>query len=89
MSETIHFESYILHSVEVGWRFREALTAKAREGVRVRLIYDWIGALGHTFYPFWRSLKSAAIEDRCFNPPRLDSPLGRRPSWEQLANSRK
>lgn len=73
---TIHFESYIIHADEVGWQFREALAAKAREGVRVRLIYDWMGALGHTYYPFWRSLKSAGIEVRCFNPPRLDSPLG-------------
>jgi cardiolipin synthase len=73
---TIHFESYIIHADEVGWQFRDALAAKAREGVRVRLIYDWMGALGHTYYPFWRSLKSTGIEVRCFNPPRLDSPLG-------------
>ncbi|HXU19927.1 MAG TPA: phospholipase D-like domain-containing protein [Verrucomicrobiae bacterium] len=73
---TIHFESYIIRSDEVGCQFRDALAAKAREGVRVRLIYDWMGALGHTHYPFWRSLKSAGIEVRCFNPPRLDSPLG-------------
>lgn len=74
--ETVHFETYIIHADEVGCQFREALAAKAREGVRVRLIYDWMGALGHTHYPFWRSLKSAGIEVRCFNPPRLDSPLG-------------
>jgi cardiolipin synthase len=73
---TIHFESYIIHADEVGREFSEALAAKAREGVRVRVIYDWMGALGHTYYPFWRSLRNAGIEVRCFNPPRLDSPLG-------------
>lgn len=73
---TIHFESYIVHSDEVGWQFSEALAQKVREGVRVRLIYDWMGAFGDTHRQFWRSLKSEGIEVRCFNPPRLDSPLG-------------
>src|SRR5262249_46499341 len=39
----IHFESYIIHEDETGWRFANALVAKARQGVRVRLIYDWMG----------------------------------------------
>ncbi len=73
---TIHFESYIIHGDEVGWQFCEALAAKVREGVHVRVIYDWMGALGHTYRHFWRSLKNAGIEVRCFNPPHLDSPLG-------------
>src|SRR5262245_42113754 len=41
---TIHFESYIIHEDAQGWIFADALVAKAREGVRVRLIYDWMGA---------------------------------------------
>src|ERR1022692_2930227 len=71
---TIHFESYIVHGDEIGWQFCEALAAKVREGVHVRLIYDWMGALGHAYRHFWWSLKNAGIEVRCFNPPRLDSP---------------
>src|SRR3954451_4533500 len=38
----IHFESYIVYEDEVGQRFADALLAKAREGVQVRLIYDWM-----------------------------------------------
>jgi cardiolipin synthase A/B len=38
----IHFESYIIHEDEAGEMFAGALIAKAREGVRVRLIYDWV-----------------------------------------------
>jgi cardiolipin synthase len=38
--QTIHFESYIIHDDEAGRRFGEALALKAREGVRVRLLYD-------------------------------------------------
>ncbi len=68
------FENYIFGKDKVGQRFVEALAEKAREGVRVRLIYDWLGS------PFsaalFRPLQEAGGEVRCFNPPRLDSPFG-------------
>ena len=74
--QTIHFESYIIHEDTVGRQFGELLAAKARAGVRVRLIYDWLGGLGHASRRFWRALRHAGVEVRCFNPPRLDSPFG-------------
>jgi cardiolipin synthase A/B len=73
---TIYFESYIIHSDDIGHEFAELLASKAREGARVRLIYDWVGALGHTGWGFWRTLRRAGAEVRCFNPPRIDSALG-------------
>jgi cardiolipin synthase len=73
---TVHFESYIIHDDEAGGRFAELLAARARAGVRVRLIYDWLGALGYASWRFWRSLRRAGVEVRCFNPPRFDRPLG-------------
>lgn len=73
---TIHFESYIIHNDDAGRRFGDALAVKAREGVCVRLIYDWLGTFGKTSPRFWRSLARAGVEVRCFNPPRLDSPFG-------------
>ena len=73
---TIHFESYVIHEDEQGRIFADALAEKAREGVRVRLIYDWMGAFNSTSNGFWRRLRQAGIEARCFNPPRLDSPFG-------------
>jgi cardiolipin synthase len=73
---TIHFESYIIHEDEQGQVFAEALMAKARAGVRVRLIYDWMGAIGAASRGFWRPLRQAGVEVRCFNPPRFDSPFG-------------
>lgn len=72
---TIHFESYIIHDDQTGRDFAELLATKAREGVRVRLIYDWFGAQGATSWLFWRRLRKAGAEVRCFNAPRLDSPL--------------
>ncbi|HZS05650.1 MAG TPA: phospholipase D-like domain-containing protein [Blastocatellia bacterium] len=73
---TVHFESYIIHEDEQGRQFAELLAAKAREGVRVRLIYDWMGALRTTSGRFWRQLRASGVEVRCFNPPRVDSPFG-------------
>jgi cardiolipin synthase len=73
--KTIHFESYIIHEDDIGWQFAEVLANKAREGVKVRILYDWMGSLGKTSRRFWRKLKEAGVEVRCFNPPRLDSPL--------------
>ena len=72
----VHFESYIIHEDDAGWMFADALTAKAREGVRVRLVYDWMGGLGKTSRSFWNHLRAGGVEVRCYNPPRLDSPFG-------------
>ena len=73
---TIHFEMYIVHEDDQGRLFADALMAKAREGVRVRLLYDWMGGFGKTSRRFWRRLRDGGVEVRCYNPPRLDSPLG-------------
>ena len=72
----IHFESYIIHEDEVGWKFADALTTKARDGVRVRLIYDWMGGFGKTSRSFWNHLRAGGVDVRCYNPPELDSPFG-------------
>src|SRR5262249_12846796 len=73
---TIHFESYIIHEDEQGQVFADALIRKVREGARVKVIYDWIGAFNATSNRFWKRLRDAGVEVRCFNPPRIDSPLG-------------
>jgi cardiolipin synthase A/B len=38
---TIHLEMYIVHNDVIGRRFRDALVARARAGVTVRVLYDW------------------------------------------------
>lgn len=72
----IHFESYIIHDDAIGYQFAEALIRKAQSGVRVRLIYDWLGGFGKASRGFWSHLRGGGVEVRCYNPPRLDSPLG-------------
>jgi cardiolipin synthase len=72
----VHLEMYILRGDSVGKRFARALAEKARAGVAVRVVYDWMGAFGHPSRRFWRDLREAGVEVRVYNPPRLDEPLG-------------
>lgn len=59
--ETIHLETYIFRSDRVGWRFAEALSEKAREGVYVQLIYDSLGSLT-TDPALFRFMEEAGVE---------------------------
>ena len=72
----VHFESYIIHDDDVGREFADLLASKAREGVHVRVLYDWMGAIARSGWSFWRRLRRAGVEVRCFNPPRFDSAFG-------------
>jgi len=73
----VHFENYFIYDDLIGSEFGEAFRAKARAGVRVRVIYDWLGGLGKASRRFWRTLRDAGVEVRVHNPPRLSSPT----SW--------
>ncbi len=71
----IFFESYIIHEDEQGYLFADALIKKAKEGVEVKLIYDWMGGFGKTSRRFWRNLIKNGVEVRCYNPPKITDPL--------------
>lgn len=43
-TETIHFQTYIFRCDSLGREVLDALTAKAKEGVKVRLLYDELGS---------------------------------------------
>jgi cardiolipin synthase len=73
---SVHLEMYIFHDDAAGRDFADLLARKAREGVRVRVLYDWFGALGKTSARFWQRMRDAGVEVRCGNPPRLDDPIG-------------
>ncbi len=66
-SRWIHFENYIIRPDAAGRRFAEALAARAREGLPVRLLYDALGCLG-TPRSYWRHLREAGVEVRPFRP---------------------
>ena len=69
---TIDFETYVIHPDKVGFEFADLLAAKAKEGINVRVIYDWLGARGVGSWLFWRRLRRSGVVVRCFNPPSLD-----------------
>ena len=39
----IHFENYIFRDDATGRQFADALMARAAEGIKVRVLYDWLG----------------------------------------------
>ena len=75
----ICFENFIYYEDEVGAEFSAALIERARSGVQVRLVYDWLGCLGKSSKRFWRPLIAAGVMVRCFNSPRTAYPF----SWLQ------
>jgi cardiolipin synthase len=70
----ILFEMYIFAPDEVGREFADALAQKARDGLRVCVLYDWLGSSG--MRSLAAMMREAGVDVRVFNPPRLDSPLG-------------
>ncbi len=71
----VHFENYILRDDAVGRRFRDALVERARAGVEVRVLHDWLGCWA-TPRRYWRPFREAGIEVRAFNRPSIRDPLG-------------
>ncbi|HEX5068787.1 MAG TPA: phospholipase D-like domain-containing protein [Vicinamibacterales bacterium] len=73
---TIHVEMYIVHHDAVGRRFIELLAARARAGVRVRVLYDWFGCFLGPVLGLFTPLTRAGGEVRACNPPRFSAALG-------------
>lgn len=71
----IHFENYILRDDPIGRTFRDALVDRARAGVQVRLLYDWVGCWA-TPRRFWRPFREAGVQIQSFNPPSIRDPFG-------------
>ncbi|HEX5725289.1 MAG TPA: phospholipase D-like domain-containing protein [Longimicrobiaceae bacterium] len=70
----VHLENYILRNDRTGREFREVLCERARAGVRVRLLYDWMGCWA-TPRRFWKPFRAAGVDVRAFAPPRVYDPL--------------
>lgn len=68
-------EFYIIRHDEAGISFAEALAAAVRRGVRVLLLYDYIGSFD-TPSDFFRRLRQAGVLCHPFNPPAFRRGLG-------------
>jgi cardiolipin synthase len=75
-SRRVLLENYIIRDDEVGREFRDALVERARAGILVAVIVDWLGCLGHSRSSFWAPLRAAGGQVRVFNPPQFGGPFG-------------
>ncbi len=65
--ESITFETYIYWSGEIGQKFSEALCERARAGVKVHVLLDWLGA-GKIDGKFLSEMKAAGVEVERYHP---------------------
>ena len=70
----ILFECYIVDDDATGRAFAELLAQKARSGVAVRVVVDWLGSWRSL--SLWNAVREAGARVRVFNPFNLASPLG-------------
>jgi cardiolipin synthase len=71
----VHFENFIIADDDTGHLFAEAFMERARAGVCVRVLYDWLGSTFRALPPYWNRLREAGVDVRVFNPPRLADPF--------------
>lgn len=73
--ESILIEMYLFADDELGRQFRDLLCEKARQGVVVYLLYDWLGCWKEHLLRFFAPLKAAGAEVRSWQAPGLGSGL--------------
>jgi cardiolipin synthase len=64
---TITFETYIYWSGEVGEQFSEALSERARAGVKVHVLLDWVGS-GKMKDEYIDRMKASGVEVEKYHP---------------------
>ncbi len=67
--ETITFETYIYWSGQIGKDFADALSERARSGVKVHVLLDWVGS-GKMDDALLEEMKASGIEVEKYHPPR-------------------
>ncbi len=73
--KSITFETYIYWSGDIGREFADALAERARQGVKVHVLLDWVGS-AKVDEKFVDELTAAGVQIRKFHPPHW-SYLGR------------
>jgi cardiolipin synthase len=71
----IHLDNYIIANDEIGNKFADALSEKANEGVKVRVLHDWFGCMDVP-RSFWNRMREAGVQVKAVNPPASGPPLG-------------
>ena len=65
---TITFETYIYWSGDIGREFAEALTERARQGVKVHVLLDWVGS-AKMDDAILEQMSAASVQIRKYHPP--------------------
>jgi len=73
-TRSINLENYIIRGDSCGRAFADRLIARAREGIVVRVMYDWVGSFS-TSRRFWHKLRDAGVEVQGFGPLSVGDPL--------------
>ncbi|WP_028536153.1 phospholipase D-like domain-containing protein [Paludibacterium yongneupense] len=68
---SIMIEMYLFANDDFGRQVRALLIERARAGVHVYLLYDWLGSLGAHLSGFFAPLRQAGAEVRAFHPPSI------------------
>ena len=66
--KTITFETYIYWSGKIGEDFANALAERARAGVKVHVLIDWVGS-SKIEERYLATMESAGVQIRKFHPP--------------------
>ncbi|MDM0079808.1 phospholipase D-like domain-containing protein [Variovorax sp. J31P179] len=66
--QSITFETYIYWSGDIGKAFADALAERARAGVKVHVLLDWLGS-AKVDEAFLREMEDAGVEIRKFHKP--------------------
>lgn len=66
--KTITFETYIYWSGDIGLEFADALAERARAGVKVHVLLDWVGS-GKMDEALLAKIKDAGVDVRKFHKP--------------------
>ena len=66
--KSINFETYIYWSGDIGREFADALAERARQGVKVRVLLDWVGS-AKMDDSLIATLSAAGVTVRKFHPP--------------------
>jgi len=66
--QTITFETYIYWSGDIGKSFADALTERAKAGVKVHVLIDWVGS-AKIDEAFLHEMKDAGVEIHKFHKP--------------------
>jgi len=72
--QSITFETYIYWSGDIGRAFADALSERARAGVKVHVLLDWVGS-AKVDADFVREMEGAGVQIRKFH----------KPSWYDIA----